>query len=674
MAIYPESNDIARYRRKFLETGVIDTNIIRPDIAESWRRSKAYGINAESSTLPVRGKSDRTYIKAGRARYNYSTWLYYYFSAASSVLSELGGAEVCVDSNLTTTLIIGDPVMIQELNSKGLRVGRNLAESQVGTNAMALAYEYGREVWVSGEEHYMEAFCDYVCVASWWQPPISDNYSAYSSMIVIHKERFTAGYRSLAHLFIGVQETFKLQHQQPLNIMRGKLINIIMKRSGLSYILIADSGVILQYSESVFDLIGNHITTEDSDYIQDCYPQLAFVVSHSHESRDVSEQVIFWDEPSGKLLFRFCPIWASDNCIGTIILVTRASNRLSLDRLDLTDGKDPEGAAQQLNDRRDRALYTFDNIRSSDPALLHQLDIARRAASTKSNVLITGESGTGKSLLAQAIHNAGPRRGRPFVTVCCSAIPDELFRSELFGYVDGVYTGARKYGAPGRIESANGGTLFLQDVDEMPAEVQSHLLAALSGGMVSRLGASSPSPLNVRVIASASCSLEELRSGGKLKPELFFFLNVFSIELPPLRQRRGDIPILAAYFAEKFAAKSQKPIHGISPDASDALLAYDWPGNILELRNMMERSVSVTVSEYILPEDLPAGLDLSAAKARAGSKVYVRRNHSEDYDREFVISLLNKYGDNKTKVCEELGISRPTLYRKLKKWGLYGPD
>ena len=148
MAIYPESNDIARYRRRFLETGVIDTSVIRPDIAESWKRSKAYGINAESSTLPARGKADRTYIKAGRARYNYSAWLYYYFSAASLVLSEMGGAEVCVDSNLTITLIIGDPVMIQELNSKGLRVGRNLAESQVGTNAMALAYEYGREVWI----------------------------------------------------------------------------------------------------------------------------------------------------------------------------------------------------------------------------------------------------------------------------------------------------------------------------------------------------------------------------------------------------------------------------------------------------------------------------------------------------------------------------------------------
>lgn len=674
MAIYPESNDIARYRRKFLETSIIDTSVIRPDIAESWRRSKAYGINAESSALPARGKADRTYIKAGRARYNYSTWLYYYFSAASSVLSEMGGAEVCVDSNLTITLIIGDPVMIQELNSKGLRVGRNLAESQVGTNAMALAYEYGREVWVSGEEHYMEAFCDYVCVASWWQPPISTNYSAYSSMIVIHKERFTPGYRSLAHLFIGVQETFKLQHQQPLNIMRGRLIDILMDRSGLSYILVANSGVILQYSDSVFELIGNHITTENSDYLQDCYPQLAFIVSYSHENREDTERIISWDEPAGEILFRLCPIWTSENCIGTIVLITRASERQALDRLELGNGKVSDGAAQQLLDQRDRALHTFNDFKGSDPALLRQLDMARRAAGTKSNILISGESGTGKSLLAQAIHNAGPRRGQPFVTICCSAIPDELFRGELFGYVDGVYTGARKYGAPGRIESANGGTLFLQDVDEMPTDVQSHLLAVLSGGMVSRLGAQAPSPLDVRVIASTSSSLYELGTSGKLKPELFFFLNVLSIEIPPLRQRRGDISPLASFFVEQFASRNEKPIRGISADAAGALIAYDWPGNVLELRNMMERSVNVAESEYITPDDLPAGFSRAVERSRSGSRGYVRRRSGDTYDRDLVVSLLEKYGDNKTKVCEELGISRPTLYRKLKKWGLYDGD
>ena len=674
MAIYPESNDIARYRRRFLETGVIDTSVIRPDIAESWKRSKAYGINAESSTLPARGKADRTYIKAGRARYNYSAWLYYYFSAASLVLSEMGGAEVCVDSNLTITLIIGDPVMIQELNSKGLRVGRNLAESQVGTNAMALAYEYGREVWVSGEEHYMEAFCDYVCVASWWQPPISTNYSAYSSMIVIHKERFTPGYRSLAHLFIGVQETFKLQHQQPLNIMRGKLIELLIERSGLDYILIANSGVILQYSAGVFELIGNHITNESSDYLQDCYPQLAFAVSYSHENREPAERVMSWDEPAGELLFRLLPIWTSENCIGTIILLTRAAERQAIDRLDPGHGEVATLPGRQPSEQHYRALHTFKDFMGSGPVLVRQLDIARRAAATRSNILISGESGTGKSLLAEAIHNAGPRRGRPFVTVCCSAIPAELFRGELFGYVDGVYPGARKYGAPGRIESADGGTLFLQDVEQMPAEVQSQLLAVLSSGMVSRLGAPEPSRVDVRVIASTASSLYELASSGKLKPELFFFLNVLGIELPPLCQRRGDIVPMASAFVEQFASRNIKPVSGLSEEAAGALMAYDWPGNVLELRNMMERCVSVTETEKISLDDLPSGFVRAVERSKSGARGYVHRRGAETYDRDLVVSLLAKYADNKTKVCEELGISRPTLYRKLKKWGLYDEE
>jgi len=315
-----------------------------------------------------------------------------------------------------------------------------------------------------------------------------------------------------------------------------------------------------------------------------------------------------------------------------------------------------------------RASYTFEMIRGCAPSLQQAIQKARASSRSDSTVLLSGESGTGKELFAQAIHNASPRSQEPFIALNCGALPRDLVQSELFGYVDGAFTGSRRGGSPGKFELADGGTLFLDEIGEMPLEAQTSLLRVLQEGEVVRIGAAHPLKVNVRIIAATHAHLLDAVEKGAFRRDLFYRLNVISLEIPPLRERRDDIPDLINTFIQTLCARLKRIPPVVAPEAMACLQAWDWPGNVRELENLVERMVNLCEGLEIAVRDLPASLQQPDALVAAGASASL-----QDQARQHVLQVVEQQNGNLRQSAQRLGISRTALYNKLNAWNVdYG--
>lgn len=298
-------------------------------------------------------------------------------------------------------------------------------------------------------------------------------------------------------------------------------------------------------------------------------------------------------------------------------------------------------------------------------------EIIATVAPTEATVLITGESGTGKELVARALHCASARAEKPLVTVNCAALAENLLESELFGHEKGSFTGADRR-REGRFAQANGGTLFLDEIGEMPLTLQSKLLRALQQGEVQRVGADAAITVDVRIIAATNRDLREEVAQKRFREDLYFRLNVICIEVPPLRDRAEDIPVLAAHFLERFASRNRKNVRGFSPQALACMLRYAWPGNVRELENAVERAVILCNGDLITERELPlvvtgpAPVDERQPEADAS----LAGLPLDTVERRAIEETLRQTGDNKSEAARQLGITRATLHNKLRKYGL----
>jgi transcriptional regulator with PAS, ATPase and Fis domain len=302
--------------------------------------------------------------------------------------------------------------------------------------------------------------------------------------------------------------------------------------------------------------------------------------------------------------------------------------------------------------------------------LIHDIfNILPNISESDSTVLIQGASGTGKELFAKAIHNLSRRKGKPFIKVNCGALPDTLLESELFGYIKGAFTDAKK-DKPGRFALANGGTIFLDEVGDMSPSLQVKLLRVLQEKEFEPLGATSPRKTDVRIIAATNKDLSKLIREGKFRDDLFYRLNVVKIELPSLSQRREDIPLLIGAFVQKFNAKMGKQIVGVSDQALRLLLKHDYPGNIRELENIIEHAFVLCKGNRIdldcLPKEPIEGQEEMPPSAPLKEETLFGRAEAE-----IVEQTLKKYGGNRAKTAQALGIDRTTLWRKMKKYGFF---
>jgi transcriptional regulator of acetoin/glycerol metabolism len=299
-------------------------------------------------------------------------------------------------------------------------------------------------------------------------------------------------------------------------------------------------------------------------------------------------------------------------------------------------------------------------ILGNAPAFLLALNTACRVAKTDLGVLLTGATGTGKEMFARAIHHQSNRSEGPFVAVNCGAIPRELVYSELFGYVEGAFTGASRRGHPGRFEQADGGTILLDEIGDAPAEVQVGLLRVIEEKSVYRLGSAASVPVNVRILAATSRDLQGFVKQGKFREDLYYRLSGVNIEIPPLKERGLDILLLADFFLNEAAAKLGRATMVIDDQAGQALLEYHWPGNVRELKNLMDRLAALTEDSVITLQTL----------AQWGPRGLKTENNKDISGKELMIRTIKGTGGNITKAAEQLGINRTTVYRKIKKYGI----
>ncbi|WP_242620539.1 sigma-54 interaction domain-containing protein [Senegalia massiliensis] len=312
--------------------------------------------------------------------------------------------------------------------------------------------------------------------------------------------------------------------------------------------------------------------------------------------------------------------------------------------------------------KENKAIYTFDKIIGNNKRFKCQIEFAKKISDSKSTILITGETGTGKEVFAQSIHNMSDRKNKPFIAINSAAIPDNLIESELFGYVEGAFTGAKKTGQIGKFKSADKGTIFLDEIGEMPFNLQTRLLRVIEEGIVTRIGSIDQEYVDVRIIAASNKDLKKEVEKGNFRKDLFYRLNVLPLSILPLRERKDDIPILIDYFMDKISRRLNKKKVKITKFQMDYLINYNWPGNIRELENFVELIINL---EYIPNKYFENKIE------KTKKDFIIEKNMTlEELEKNYITDMLRKNDRNITKVAKILGIGRNTLHRKINKYEL----
>ena len=371
-----------------------------------------------------------------------------------------------------------------------------------------------------------------------------------------------------------------------------------------------------------------------------------------------------------KMVVQRLPIWKDDRVIGVFGQVmfkdVKDVGKLAKD-LSLLESKVKLYEEELITLRSTR--YTFDSIAGKSDILTDLKKEALRASSNHFPVLITGESGTGKELFAQAIHHASSRRVNPFVRINCAAIPRDLLESELFGYAKGAFTGARRSGKPGKFELARQGTVFLDEIGDLPLEMQPKLLRVIEDKEFERVGGTKLIQSDFRIIAATNRNLDDMIKAGDFRKDLFYRLNVIPLNIPPLRKRKNDIVPVARYLLDRMAQEANLPAIKIDRQVDKALKKYGWPGNVRELANVLERALSAIESDTICLQDLPFYLQRSRKKISNGHQSALKDVKART-EKEAIRYALKESNYNKAQAARELGIHRTLLYKKMKKYSI----
>jgi transcriptional regulator of acetoin/glycerol metabolism len=651
-----EKRQIDSARETFYHNPIATISEIRPEVLASWQRSWGYGVDPECvEKIVLAPKELLERIENNRALYE----------SAVPALEDMhnyvkGSGFMCIltDNEGYVLKIIGDEDVINAAKTNLLVEGANRSERTFGTCGIGTCIHLQRPVQIWAGEHYYKLNN----VWSGSAAPVFDENNCMAGVLCLCGFWDCVNFHTLGLVASAAKAASR---QLMLENSRARIDNSSNKLDRvievLSYGIVFTrlDGAILRLN-SVAARMLNPTTPSKDVMLGRNIREFLSKDGNAIETVEIR---------SGKTV-AMNTVYGRFHCTFSFIRENAAEDE---GEVVLTIRREQEPTQQ--SSRKfvgSHAKYTWNDLIGHSPAMEEAKRLARLAAPYPSNVLLKGQSGVGKEVFAQAIHNASARSHAPFVAINCGALPRSLIESELFGYEGGAFTGSRRDGQPGKFELANGGTIFLDEIGDMPRDVQVLLLRVLQTREVVRIGGRSATPVDVRVISATNKNLMECVRNGTFREDLYYRLNVFAIPIPPLKERNGDIRTLAEHILKKFSLGFEKSIVGFTEDAFRILEAHDWPGNLRELENAIERSILVCQGERITRDDLPGEI----RKECESEPVEVRAECGKEndwastdyYEEELIRRAVAVHKGNIKKIAQELGLGRTTLYRKLKKY------
>ncbi len=637
---------------RFVTKNEIDASSVRKGVADSWIRSSAYGIDPFDESIKIKvNKSELEQRKLA-----FEPFLKIALPFMETIYHDIGdsGMEVrFTDAQGFVLAYLGDEIVYAE---RDRYEGINVSEEEVGTNAIGIVLKRGLPYQVSGPEHYSKMYHSITTSAA----PIKDEMGNIVAVLSISEKNDIVHPHTLGMILasaLAIEHELKLiKSNDDLKRMNNHL-DAIMQTIVEGILTITHEGVITDvnlFAQKIFkrqysELIGNNIDEITGKPIM-------HMIRHEISATEEKEVLFSVWGRKRTILFSYKPIhYKEDNLKEYLITFRETKNVYS-----------------QVNKLfGSKAIYTFEDILGSSKLIKEAVRLAKTVAMTDVTILLNGESGTGKELFAQGIHNESPRKKHSFVFINCGAIPRDLVASELFGYEDGAFTGARKGGNPGKFELADGGTLFLDEIGDMPLDTQANLLRVLETREVVRVGGNEVIPVDVRVIAATHKDLVEEVKKGNFRSDLFYRLNVMPIHTPSLRERKEDIRVLIDYFYLQFT-KNEKKKMAIDESFYALMKQFAWPGNVRELQNVMQMITNINtdkkrLSSQHIPEYIKETVGVATSHER--EERFIRPLSL--IEKEAIINALKASDHNLVQAAKMLEIGRTTLYRKMEKYEIF---
>lgn len=628
--------------KKFIETGYLD-DVVRHEIADSWKRCKSYNVD------PLNGKGNTKFSVPINVILQENAEL---ISVARPIMENVynivKGSEFAIiltDKHGYIIEVIGDDDMLKKMDELNFIKGALWTEQAVGTNAIGTALYLDKVIQTIGAEHYCINQHSWTCSAS----PVHDEEGNIVGCINMSGNYYNAHPHTLGMV---TSAAYSIQKQLALTVSNN-LMNVTFNSTCEGIIVLDEKLKIKRVNDGALEILNINLKDILNINITDTLKNVSFdkILNQEYNAYNNVECDFYIKNNRVKCIINAVPMRVNEKFVGVVITFRETQYVHKL--VSKVVGY--------------KASYNFDDIITENQNMKHMIEFAKKASKSDCNILIEGESGTGKELISQSIHNYSDRSSGPFVAINCASIPRDLVESELFGYEKGAFTGASKEGNPGKFEIADGGTIFLDEIGELPLDIQTKLLRVLDNCKITRVGGNYEKQLDVRVIGATNRNLKEEVKRKNFRQDLYYRLSVMNIKTIPLNERKEDIEILTKYFVKILNVKTGQD-KKVSRQYISNLKEYNWNGNVRELRNVVER-------DYYLGD---MNLDLEYYVEKEYSNNSRVENKKEDMsvvpmetvEKEAIENALKKYGGNMVKVSEVLNIGRSTLYRKIKKYDI----